>query len=116
MIDAVEIEESEINDYYVAKKLVQLKQSADSRGIEFNLSFKTVKRLLSTKKCYYTGKEFGKGGMARSIDRVDSSSGYINGNVVSCTVEINQRKANLSTLEIHVLSKKIKLHENRKKK
>jgi hypothetical protein len=116
MTDTVDIDEADVNDYYVAKKLVQLKQSADSRSIEFNLSFRTVKKLLSTKKCYYTGKIFGKANLARSIDRVDSSKGYIEGNVVACTVEINQKKTNLTKEDIHLLSKRIKLHEKRNKK
>jgi hypothetical protein len=104
-----------LTDLTIAKKMLQLKQSADSRGIEFNLSFKVVKRLLSTKKCYYTGKLFSTGTSARSIDRVETTKGYVNGNVVACTVEINSKKANLGTEEIIMLGKKIQQHQKRSK-
>ncbi len=105
---AEEIEPENLDDYYVAKKLVQLKQSADSRKIEFSLKFATVKRLLSTKTCYYTGKTFAKTGKnSRTIDRVDSSRGYVDDNVVSCTLEINSKKANLTSEEIFLLSRRI---------
>jgi hypothetical protein len=117
------IEELELNnedsytDYYVAKKLVQLKQSADSRKIEFSLKFSTVKRLLSTKTCYYTGTPFAKNGRnSRTIDRVDASRGYVDDNVVACTTEINGKKANLTAEEIFLLSKKISLHFVKKQK
>ena len=105
-----ELDEKQITDYSIAKKLVQIKQSATSRGLQFDLSFKTVKKLLTTKKCYYTGKPFGKGVMDRSFDRVDSALGYVEGNVVACTIDINSKKANLTSLEIHQLSTKLKLH------
>ena len=103
-----ELVEKSVTDLYVAKKLVQLKQSADSRGIAFSLSFKTVKRLLSTKRCYYTGKLFSTGINSRSVDRLDSNLGYIEGTVVSCTIDINQKKANLTLEEIFMLSRKLK--------
>lgn len=47
---------------------------------------------------------------ARSIDRVDSSLGYIEGNVVACTTDINSKKTNLSVEEIMLLSKSITKH------
>jgi hypothetical protein len=114
-MDTREPEAHALTDYQVAKKLVQLKQSADSRGIEFSLSFKTVKKLMISQKCYYTGKRFTTGLNARSVDRVDSTIGYVDGNVVPCTVEINQKKSNLTHNEIVLLAKKIFQHQNRKK-
>lgn len=109
--------EKHLSDLSVAKKLVQLKQSADNRSIHFNLRFNTVKRLLLVKRCYYTGKVFTEsGGNSRSIDRVDTSKGYIEGNVVACTTDINQKKANLTTDEIFTLYKKIKIHHKKKVK
>ena len=105
----------ENDDLIVAKKLLQLKQSADSRSIEFGLSFYTVRRLLNVKKCYYTGIMFEETGpFARSIDRVDSTLGYLEGNVVACTVDINTKKANITVEEIHQISKKIKEHKRKK--
>lgn len=103
----------ELTDVTVAKKLIQLKQSADSRGVEFNLSFKTVKKLLLSKVCYYTRKAFGDGLQARSIDRVNSKKGYVEGNVVPCTVEINQKKSNLDIDDIILMAKRIAEHQSK---
>jgi len=99
---------TKITDIEVAQKMMQLKQSATSRSLEFELSFRTVKFLLTQKKCYYTGILFeDTGGNARSIDRVDSTKGYIEGNVVACTVDINGKKSNLSIQEVEQIFKGI---------
>jgi len=88
------------NDLEVAKKLVQLSQSAKSRNIEFGMSLKKVKKLLTNKTCFYTRVRFREGDLARSIDRVDSAKGYTDDNVVACTVNINGKKGNLTEKEI----------------
>lgn len=52
-----------------------------------------IKRLLERKTCYYTGSRFTNSeNYRRTIDRVDSSKGYVKGNVVACTHGINQIK------------------------
>jgi hypothetical protein len=80
------------------------------RKLEFNLSFESVKTLLRFSTCYYTGRKFDvEGPYSRSIDRIDSSKGYIEGNVVSCTIDINGKKSNLSDEEIELLYQKIVL-------
>jgi hypothetical protein len=100
---------SEVTDLIVAKKILHLAQSAKDRNLEFDLSFKTVKRLLSVKRCYYTNEEFEElGGKSRTIDRIDASIGYIEGNVVACTSEFNGKKCNLTVKEIELLYKKVK--------
>lgn len=97
---------TKITDIEVAQKMMQLKQSATSRGLAFELTFRTVKFLLMQKKCYYTGVVFEEtGDNARSIDRVDSDKGYIEGNVVACTVGINGKKNNLTIAEIEQIYK-----------
>jgi hypothetical protein len=98
-----------IPDIEVAKKMINLQQSATSRNIEFDLSFETVKHLMTRTNCYYTGVKFeDEGKLAFSVDRVDSRKGYVEGNVVSCTVDINSKKSNLSHDEIKMLYEKIK--------
>jgi hypothetical protein len=100
----------EISDVEVAKKLINIYQSAMDRKLEFGLSFESVKNLLRHQTCYYTGRKFeSEGPYSRSIDRVDSAKGYIEGNVVSCTIDINGKKSNLSDDEIELLYKKIVL-------
>jgi hypothetical protein len=97
-----------IEDIEVAKKMINLQQSATSRNLEYNLTFETTKRLMSYTRCYYTNVEFNDTTNIFSIDRVDPKKGYIEGNVVACTVEINSKKSNLSIDEIHNLSIQIK--------
>jgi hypothetical protein len=104
----------EPSDVEVAKKLLNIYQSAMDRKLEFNLSFESVKTLLKFPACYYTGRRFDNDGpYARSIDRIDSNKGYIEGNVVSCTVDINGKKSNLSDDEIELLYNKIVLHKKK---
>jgi hypothetical protein len=97
-----------IEDIDVARKMINLQQSATSRNLEYNLTFETTKRLMSYTRCYYTNVEFNDTTNIFSIDRVDPKKGYIEGNVVACTVEINSKKANLSIDEIYNLSTQIK--------
>ena len=105
---------SDLSDVEVAKKLLNIYQSAMDRKLEFNLSFDSVKTLLKFSTCYYTGRKFeSEGPYSRSIDRIDSSKGYIEGNVVSCTVDINGKKSNLSDEEIELLYTKIVLHKKK---
>lgn len=102
-------ERGKITDLEVAKKMLNLKQSADSRNIKFDLSFLTLKGLMEQKKCFYTGRAFeGKGDLALSIDRIDNKIGYVDGNVVACTVEINRKKTDITIEEIEMIYKAIK--------
>lgn len=97
-----------MSDLDVAKKMLKIFQSAVDRGLEFDLGFETVKSLLLYNTCFYTGKNFEEEGIyARSFDRIDSNLGYVEGNVVACTVDINQKKANLSFDEIELLYNKL---------
>jgi|APCry1669190288_1035285.scaffolds.fasta_scaffold86230_2 hypothetical protein len=104
----VEVQEN-VSDLDVANKLIKLYQSAKDRNIDFDLTLKKVRQLLQVKTCYYTGVKFEENGqLARSIDRVDSSLGYVDDNVVACTVDINGKKANLTNQEIEMLYTKLK--------
>lgn len=95
-------------DIEVARKMINLQQSATSRNLEYNLTFETTKRLMNYTRCYYTNVEFNDTTNIFSVDRVDPKRGYVEGNVVSCTVEINSKKANLTIEEIHNLSTQLK--------
>jgi hypothetical protein len=97
-----------ISDVEVAKKLVNIHSSAQSRSLEFNLTFECVRKLLEYTTCFYTNVTFTEeGSNARSFDRVDNERGYVVGNVVACTVDINGKKNNLSIDEIVCLYKKL---------
>jgi len=85
----------------VAKRFLSKKSDAERRGIEFTLSLRSIENLLSAKHCYYTGflltensdSQGHQVATGRTIDRIDSSKGYIKGNVVACCYAANQLKA-----------------------
>ena len=80
----------QIPDVEVAKKLVNIHSSAQSRNLDFDLTFEYVKKLLEYSTCFYTNVTFTEDGPnARSFDRVDNDRGYVIGNVVACTTDIN---------------------------
>lgn len=62
-------------------------------------------------KCYYTGMELTFDGNRRpsalSIDRVDSSLGYTQENVVLCSRVVNEMKSNMGVDELVELSRRI---------
>jgi hypothetical protein len=99
---------AKLEDIDVARKMINLQQSATSRNLEYNLTFETTKRLMSYTRCYYTNVEFNDTTNIFSIDRVDPKKGYVEGNVVACTVEINSKKSNLTIDEIYSLSNQLK--------
>jgi len=98
----------QIPDVEVAKKLVNIHSSAQSRNLDFDLTFEYVKKLLEYSTCFYTNVTFTEDGpYARSFDRVDNDRGYVIGNVVACTTDINGKKNNLTIDEIICLYKKL---------
>jgi hypothetical protein len=108
VVKPIEVKEDILSDVEVARKMVNIHSSASSRNLEFNLTFDYVKKLLEYDKCYYTNVPFTEEGLsARSFDRLDNDKGYILGNVVACTVDINGKKNNLTIEEIICLYKKL---------
>jgi hypothetical protein len=107
-IPTKEVFREDVSDLEIAKKMLKIYQSAQDRKLKFDLSFESVKKLLSYQTCYYTNKPFEADGVfARSFDRIDSSEGYVENNVVACTVDINGKKSNLSFDEIECLYNKL---------
>jgi hypothetical protein len=105
----------DVSDLEVAKKMLKIYQSAQDRKLKFDLSFESVRKLLSYPTCYYTNKAFEEDGIfARSFDRIDSSDGYVENNVVACTVDINGKKSNLSFDEIECLYNKLSVLKTKK--
>lgn len=86
-------------EMYVVRKMLSKEQNARQRGIEFTLSFQSMKNLLKAKKCYYTGLPLTKpdGDKTRAsdltIDRIDATKGYCKNNVVACSHAANQLKS-----------------------
>ena len=46
-----------MDDIQIASKFVAKAKSSSDRNIPFTLSFNQYKRILNTRKCYYTGVE-----------------------------------------------------------
>ena len=70
----------EISDLEVARKLVNIHSSAQSRNLEFSLTFECVKKLLEYNTCYYTNHQFTEDGPhQRTFDRIDNEKGYVVG-------------------------------------
>lgn len=92
--------------------------NAKKTGKEFLLTEDFLKSLFDKQlgKCYYTGRQLNlKLSLpdSISIDRFDSSIGYINTNVVLCQYKINVMKNDLSFKDLIMISKDIlKLHSN----
>jgi len=97
-----EKEKSEISiDRTISKKLVVARRHAKERRREFSLTKEYVISLweIQCKKCFYSGIEMktqisssGELNKSVSIDRIDSSKGYIEGNIVLCCSFVNIMK------------------------
>lgn len=84
------------------------RDKAVDRGFEFSLSPEVFRGLID-KPCFYCGlppsnyhRALSKGGVGLTysgIDRVDATQGYIENNVVSCCIQCNWAKADLSIAE-----------------
>ena len=100
---------------HVAKKYCAVRQSAERRGIEFNINLTTIRNILKSKRCYYTGvilNNIQDDDNQLTIDRVDNTKGYVIGNVVACSKKFNLRKHSLTPKEIQLLYKKV-IHETK---
>jgi hypothetical protein len=98
-------------DIKIAGKFMQLKDSAVSRGIEFDLTLNRVRQLMAQKLCYYTRIRFNKDDSNSphypTVDRIDASKGYTNDNVVMCVKYINNAKTNLTIKDMSKIFKKL---------
>jgi hypothetical protein len=99
------------------------KWNAASRNIEFDISIEYLWELflVQERKCIYSG-EILKFGTSRndtsrtaSLDRIDSSKGYIKGNVVWCHKKINVLKMDLKLNDFYDLCKKVNNYEKESK-
>lgn len=89
----------------VQQMFTRYKRQARNRNLEFSLSFDEFSSLI-LKPCHYCGadprvlksvdRKVHSGFRANGVDRVDSSVGYQQDNVVTCCKECNQAKNNLS--------------------
>ena len=100
-----------MDDIQIAAKFVAKAKSSSDRNIPFMLSFSEYKRLLKTKKCYYTGVEltFEKNQPnSFTIDRIDADRGYVPGNCVACSYIMNQKKKDLTMNDLRLMFRRLK--------
>ena len=87
-------------ELFVASYYASKVESCKKRGIEFKLNLVSVRNLLRTRKCPYTGKELtvpraGKQALTTdiTIDRIDNTKGYVKGNVMAISNRANNLKS-----------------------
>jgi len=90
-----------MNDLEIAKKYVSKANRAKQAGHEFELSFTSFKNMMKAKKCQYTNLKLTENRsdnqhtrfLDRTIDRIDSTKGYIKGNVITACHGANNFKS-----------------------
>ena len=95
-------------------KIGSYKRSANDRGIAFELTEEQMD-ILFAGDCYYCGaapSESSVGFISNGIDRLDSSVGYITGNVVSCCSVCNRAKFTKSSGEFLAWINQVWEHQN----
>ena len=90
------------------------KQRARKRGLEFSITIEYIVNLFEEQKglCYITGMVLSLDKYKHntiSIDRIDSSKGYIEGNIGLCTDFINGAKSDYTMKELLDILSQIKL-------
>lgn len=100
-------------DLYVARKLQKKAQNARERGIPFDMTFTSMKNILRSARCYYTGIPLvlptaGQDSSklppnALTIDRIDASLPYRAGNVVACCHAFNHMKGQVEAGGVEAL-------------
>jgi len=81
-------------------------QSAQDRGLEFDLTFAQFRSLFRRRFCPYSGRVMstrdGDEDQA-TVDRIDASLGYVHGNVILCSRRLNAIKSNLTAAEMNAM-------------
>jgi hypothetical protein len=94
------------------------KANAIKRGYEWGLTEEQFKELTSG-PCYYTGRlpssicrsKAGEVYIYNGVDRLDNTKGYVIGNVVACSGDVNIAKNTLSEDEFYSLVKDVYHHK-----
>lgn len=96
--------EKDNSDLALCSSYVRTASNAKKRNIEFSLSFTKYKKLSRTKYCYYTGILLDSSNANNdnypTLERLDSTKGYVDDNVVIVCKRINHIKSNISIQDI----------------
>jgi len=102
-------------------RMAKLKETAKKRNLELNVTAEYLQFLWVQQdgKCAYTGRRLflsqNKSGDNASLDRIDSSLGYIEGNVQWVHVNVNRLKWSLREEDFIELCIEVANHRGRKK-
>jgi len=111
-----------MHDIDIARRYITKVDYARAKGIKFSLNFYEYKRLVTAKKCRYTGIDLthtasntgAKIPTYVTIDRIENSIGYVTGNVVPCCHAYNSFKAMIENpnniITFDMVLKAAKLH------
>lgn len=91
----------------------KIKRSAETRDIKFNVSIEYLWNLFESqnKICAITGEKIEHIEDA-SLDRIDSSKGYIEGNLQWVTIQANLSKHTMTMEELYEFCRKVLNHAN----
>lgn len=84
-----------MNEVSIARKYILKSEQCGSRKIPFQLTFSQYKKLIKTKKCFYTGLKLIPNDpyLKGSLERLDNSKGYTAENTVVCCQAANTLKS-----------------------
>lgn len=102
-----------MDDLSIAKKYISKANRAKQDGYDFDLSFTSFKNMMLAKRCRYTGvllttpKSPVQKSTDRTIDRIDSSKGYVKGNVAAVCFAANKFKGMLENPVFTISNKNV---------
>ena len=96
----------------ISHKRACAKRHSNAKGIPFDLTTEYLKQLWKDQDgcCKYSGvrlKIIGDGYLSPSLDRIDNSKGYIEGNVQWLSWRVNEMKKNMTEGDFLLLCKTI---------
>jgi len=90
-----------------ARAYINKHQKCKDKKWEFNLTLAAMRRLMKATRCYYTGLLLDD--QSFTIDRIDSTKGYVMGNIVACHTNFNSFKGSMeSPLNVLTFSNTLK--------
>jgi hypothetical protein len=104
------------NKRYLHVRTLRWKISAKKRKLGWSLTLEVIEKMLEAQngECYYTGLPLVLGPNSRhtvSLDRLDSTQGYILSNVVLCCTFVNLAKLDMTVSEFREMV--TRLHKRR---
>ncbi|QPI13825.1 hypothetical protein MYO4S_00069 [Serratia phage 4S] len=83
----------------VNSKHSQVRHSARTRNLKFNLTKEHIENLITQTHCAYSGKMFSASD-PMTFERIDNAKGYIMGNVIPVKASLNHARGNLELSDI----------------